>query len=131
MLCDSLRVSFRAPQHRAMSDFPELDLQACSQRELLALCQAARLRLFRGYRMRAGNSTDGFSSEERFLLVYNTICKDKTYVVVHLEEEIYRMLLKKINAMSQDRVDFHRMCDDVRAELDWIDPAPPFDPDER
>ena len=41
------------------------------------------------------------------------------------------MLLIKINAMSQDRVEFHRMCDDIRAELDWIDPAPPFDPDER
>ena len=47
----------------------------------------------------------------------------------HLEEEIYRMLLRNISAMSQDRVEFHRMCDDVRAELDWIDPVPPFDPE--
>ncbi|CAJ1353109.1 unnamed protein product, partial [Effrenium voratum] len=92
-----------------MSDFPELDLQACSQRELLVLCQAARLRLFRGYRMRAGNSTDGSLSEKRFRLVCNTICEDRTYVVNHLEEEIYRMLLRNISAMSQDRVEFHRM----------------------
>ena len=81
--------------------------------------------------MRAGNSTDGSPSEERFLLVYNTICKDRTYVVVHLEEEIYRMLLRNISAMSQDRVEFHRMCDDVHAELVWIDPVHPFDPDKR
>ena len=68
--------------------------------------------------MRAGNSTDSSPSEKRFRLVYSAICKDRTYVANH-------------SAMSQGRVEFHRMCDDFRAELDWIDPVPPFDRDKR